>query len=313
MDYVMRVNGGETEGASCPSDEQLAQWLDGRLDTVAAHAVESHVADCAACAELVAAIGAGLTAWDESGTSSRSMTAAVSVGTNGRSTEGTSVVPMVVRKPRRSLRTWLAVAAAVVIGLGALTIERLQRPDIDADVRQLSAVQGGMRSTYGRLVAFEWAAPPRTFRAGVGPASSEALPLLDSAAALEEKYRDDDSPEARHARGLALLLAGELDRAVPLLDGARVSRPRDVRYLNDAAVAHLQRAWRRSDRQSLRLALDLSHQVVALDPDSPEGWYNLAMAARLADDDNLLRRATDTLARIEPRSEWTAELLAPER
>jgi hypothetical protein len=50
----------QTTTASCPSDETLAQWLDGRLEQVDAEALEGHAATCDACAEVKAAIRVAL-------------------------------------------------------------------------------------------------------------------------------------------------------------------------------------------------------------------------------------------------------------
>ena len=111
---------------------------------------------------------------------------------------------------------------------------------------------------------------------------------------------------------MALLVAGDVDAAIALLDDAAEMRPGDARFLNDAAVGHLQRAWATSDPGSLREARRLAEAAVTLRPDAPDGWFNLLWAARLGGDKVRAQDALEVLLRLEPAgSGWRIEAQAP--
>jgi hypothetical protein len=135
--------------------------------------------------------------------------------------------------------------------------------------------------------------------------------MVRHAQEVDRRYGADPAPEAIHAAGVARLVAGDTDGAITKLDAAVAARPRDPRFLNDAAAAHLQRARSGSDDQSLARARALLEEAVRLAADRPESWFNLWQAARQADDDVLAARAATALRRIEPASDWTREIDEP--
>ena len=198
---------------------------------------------------------------------------------------------------------------AVVAGLGAGWVWQQSRPRPSEDLLALASAQGEVRQTFGRLSEFGWAAPPAVTRSGaVPPAGTAPATLLDLAAEIDARARSRAAPEARHARGVALLVAGEVDAAIVELSAALDARPDDIRLINDAAVAYLQRAWSTSDGASAGEARRLAERVVALQPSSVEGWFNLLMAARLTDDEALATRAArEVIAREAPSSGWRKE------
>jgi tetratricopeptide (TPR) repeat protein len=280
---------------ACPSDETLAAWIDGMVAPAEADQVEAHVVACNACAELLAALGGAL--------------------------GEVQVVPADVPREaavRRGVFEWvgwrlIAVAAAVVLAVagGAVWHARSDAETADA-LRMLSAAQGRVRPTYGRLHGFDWAAPPPTLRAGSTGTVNASAALLNAASDIERRYEGSESPETRHVRGVALLLGGDVDAAIGLLDTAVGARPSDARFVNDAAVAHLQRAWATSDAASIREARRLAEAAVGLQSDSPDGWFNLMSAARLGGDKAREEQAVAALRRLEPAaSRWRNEIPIP--
>ena len=306
----------ERHAAPCPSDETLAAWLDDRLTPDESKRIEAHVADCDDCAELVAAIVPVLddialasegVLVDMAADAPKPITAFTAPGPRA-----TRVDPAPVHVRWRVRRTLQALAAAVTLAIGgAMFWQRGTDVPPAEDLRALAAVQGDVRQTHGRLVGFPWAEAPRTYRSAAAAGAPRA-DLLSTAEGIKQQYLHPETPSARHALGVALLLAGDVDSAVESLELAVNARPTDPRFANDAAVAHLQRAWASGDEQDLRRARQLAESIVAQHPNSAEGWFNLMMAGRRAGDQALEARAARRLAELEPAaSGWRTELARP--
>ena len=312
----MRPNDYDAHAETCPSDETLAAWLDDRVTLADRQSIEGHVADCDDCAELVAALAAVL---DDAGVGtqpvlaevpavSRMPIAALTDVANGGARTGFSRG----RDRWTVTRTMQALAATLVLAVGGAMFWQMGTDVHPAeDLRALAAVQGEMRHTQGRLYGFPWAEAPRTYRsATAGAATSTAR--SSTTAEIERRYKAQDTPEARHALGVALLVGGDIDAAIAALESAVAARPNDAMLSNDAAVAHLQRAWASGDATSLRRARQLAESIVAQHPRSAEGWFNLMMAGRRAGDKALEARAASRLAELEPAaSGWRTELPEP--
>jgi hypothetical protein len=117
VDYLKRLGRQHAAGlGDHPEPETLLAYHRGELDEAAADGVEEHVTFCASCADLVLAIPAFLEeaeVGEEVGGS-----ADTEVGRDTRKTElpGTVLPWRGVETPRR--RTWLPLAAGLLVGLG---------------------------------------------------------------------------------------------------------------------------------------------------------------------------------------------------
>jgi tetratricopeptide (TPR) repeat protein len=314
-------NDRRAAAAACPSDEALAAWLDARLDAEETERLEAHLAGCPTCLELVGALSPALALPDWRAGARPSFRddvpnapAAAVVRPLVRA-EASDPAPTPTSEPTpvpsaaRRWRPLLVAAALLAVAGGALTVVQFQRePDTSAAIERLSRAQGETRRTHGRLTAFAWAEPPATLRGVTESAPDHAAALATDAADIARVYGADRSASALHATGVAHLMAGDVDAAVSALDAAAAARPLDVRILNDAAVAHLQRASTQADDRSLLRARHLAEEAVRLQPDRADAWFNLAHIARLAGDHALTDRAREQCARLEPGSAWQREL-----
>jgi tetratricopeptide (TPR) repeat protein len=308
-------NDRRAAAAACPSDEALAAWLDARLDAKEGERLEAHLAGCATCLELVAALSPALALPDWRAGSRPSFREDVppppaAVVVQPLPAEVAHRAPAPAPIAARRWRPLLVAAALLVVAGGALTVVQFQRePETSAAFDRLSRAQGATRRTHGRLSGFVWAEPPATLRGGAtAPKADEGAALASSAADIARTFGADRSPSALHATGVANLVAGDLDAALGALDAAAAARPLDTRILNDAAVAHLQRASTAADDESLYRARHLAEEAVRLRPDAAEAWFNLAHIGRLAGDHALMDRAREQCARLEPGSAWHREL-----
>jgi tetratricopeptide (TPR) repeat protein len=314
METPVGDNDRRAAAAACPSDEALAAWLDARLDAAEGERLEAHLAGCATCLELVAALSPALALSDWRAGSRPSFREDVpgpprAAVVQPLPSEVGHRAPAPASIAARRWRALLVAAALLVVAGGALTVVQFQRePETSAAFDRLSRAQGATRRTHGRLSGFAWAGPPATLRGATTPKPDDRAALASSAADIARSYGADRSPNALHATGVAHLVAGELDAALGALDAAAAARPLDIRILNDAAVAHLQRASTAADDGSLYRARQLAEEAVRLRPDAAEAWFNLAHIGRLAGDHALMDRAREQCARLEPGSAWHREL-----
>jgi tetratricopeptide (TPR) repeat protein len=285
---------------ACPSDETMAAYLDDQLSVEERARVEAHMADCDACVELLAAIVPDLPVPASSEVRPDPLPFPVPPA---------PVAPPPVR-PRPLMRWMAPVAAGLVVVIGGAAALRQWR-DAGPGLEVLRAAHVDVRPVHGRLTSFGHAPEPPTTRSG-GPTMSDAsLSLLDAAAAVEAARRERTDATSRHAYGVALLVAGDVDGAITVLTEAVAARPDDVAVLNDAATAWLQKAQTTSDVQARQQARRLAERATAADASRPEGWFNLAKVALLDGDDAAMQRALARLREIEGASAWVAELAVP--
>lgn len=285
---------------ACPSDETMAAYLDDQLSVEERARVEAHMADCDACVELLAAIVPDLP--DPALVEGRGAPLPFPASP-------APVEPPPVR-PRQLMRWMAPVAASLVVVIGGAAALRQWR-DAGPGLEVLRAAHVDVRPVHGRLTSFGHAPEPPTTRSG-GPASSDAsLSLLDAAAAVEAARRERTDAASRHAYGVALLVAGDVDGAITVLSQAVAAKPDDVAVLNDAAAAWLQKAQTTSDVQARQEARRLAERATAADASRPEGWFNLARVAMLDGDDAAVQRALARLRAIEGASPWVEELAVP--
>ncbi len=109
------------------------------------------------------------------------------------------------------------------------------------------------------------------------------------------------------ALGLAYLVLGDVNRAVPVLEEA-ADRPRpDAHILSDLSAAYLARATRNSQPQDFANALTAAERAVKLDPGLAEGWFNRACALERLSLSEEARQAWQDYLKVDDRSGWAEE------
>lgn len=258
------------------------------------------MADCDACVELLAAIVPDLP--DPALVEGRGALLPFPVAPD-------PVEPPPVR-PRQLMRWMAPIAASLVVVIGGAAALRQWR-DAGPGLEVLRSAHVDVRPIHGRLTGFAYAPAPATMRSGDISDANISIPLLDAAAAVEAARSRRTSATSRHAYGVALLVAGDVDGAITVLSEAVAVRPADAAVLNDAAAAWLQKAQTTSDVQARQEARRLAERATAADASRPEGWFNLASVAMLDGDDAAVQRALARLRALEGASPWVEELAVP--
>lgn len=194
----------EDRTTPCPSDEVLAQFVEGNLARRQQRAVERHVADCSECIVVVSAASALL-----------------------ETSSGQTPAAAQWRWP------WLAAAAATLIALlmPLAVREFIEWRDPLATLRRVAARQEA-RPFEGRLAGFAHI-PFARIRSGAE--SSTSLAIRVEAERLDAEHAAGAG--MLHARGVAALLIGNRRQAVRLLTEAANAAPKDANLWNDYAVA----------------------------------------------------------------------------
>lgn len=174
-----------------------------------------------------------------------------------------------------------------------------------------AAASADRRPTFGRLSGFAWAAPPLTLRSGTSSTRAVSPSLRTAVDSIEASYASNSTVEGLHAYGVALLISGDTDGAIAALSRAAAMEPRDAGRLADASAAFLQRGRAYDDAEALAQSRRLSEAAIELDDTSAPAWFNLAVIGRATGDRGLVDRAHAALMRIEPTSQWLADIEQP--
>lgn len=206
--------------------------------------------------------------------------------------------------------------ATVVVFAGAATfLHPVSRPSGDGSIASLvKASSSDARSLEPRLSGgFAWA-PFRPARRG----GSKADPIFASAlGATLAKVRDVPAPAARHAEGVAELLAGHSAKALSTLTAA-AEQSSDPAVWNDLAVVFHETALRENAPELLADALVACDRALSQRPQFPEALFNRAIVIErlgLRDD---AREAWERYLVTDSTSGWATEArthfhaLAPE-
>lgn len=260
----------------CPDPSILAAFIEGTLDAPTRREVERHIADCPECPAVIAETARFLK-------------------TDVEEADGESDPP-----PRRHWR-WLAAAAAFAALCMAGAWQMEVRRDPLWKVKQIAA-ECKVRPVEGRLVGFEYAPFP-VLRSDRKPAVD--LALRAEAERLNESSETDAT--ALHARGVALLLTGEVRAALPLLEAATRLAPHNASFWCDLAAGYIS-AGTVGDPLMFSRARAAADRAVALSPSSADAHFNLAVAfERLGRGEDAVGAYLHTND-LEPSSQWREEV-----
>jgi tetratricopeptide (TPR) repeat protein len=258
----------------CVDPADLGAALDGALSSERAADVTRHISRCAKCRTLL---------------------------------ERAAEVEHEVKRSRRRFIWSLAAAAVIAIVLVALPIAmRRQQAPAAAIARLAGATRRDARTVEARLAGFPWAPPPALRRATGSMKTPQQMEMSGLAAQVLREFENDRSAGALHARGVALLVAGEAGMAVPLLEEASRSAPDDARIWNELSAAYLAAA-RPGDDSILRHALDSASNAIRLAPPLPEPYFNRALALERLDRPRDAAQAWNDYLRHDPRGAWATE------
>lgn len=267
----------------CPELEQLASWVDGRLDPEARAAVTAHLSSCERCYDTVLEVSRNV-----------------------------ADVKALHDAPTGWTRRWtvLAAAATVVLAVGAVVVWLMvgqaaprQRPELGELAASLNREPA--RSSPARFVGpFDYRPPPSLTRSG---ALHEASPDVRIAAARLEKAAASGSAQDLAALGVASVATGKLNEGVEILERVIRENADNAIYMNDAAAAYLSRALWMDRAEDWPRALTLSERALRLDPDLKEAYFNRALALeglKLFDE---AERAWLEFRDREQGTEWASE------
>jgi len=220
----------------------------------------------------------------------------------------------------------LATAAAVWLVVGSDRLMPGRRAN--AQLQALVTAVGTDRTIEGRLTGgFAYGPLRGPVRSGVtggfaygplrGPALSEVAvppsvaPDVRIAAAHSEKALAAlNTPEALHAMGLASLVVGDLDRAIPMFERAVAQPSPNPQFLTDLAAAYLARAARENRHQDLDKALAAADRAVKSNPTLAEAVFNRALALDRLSLTDEARTAWQDYLNVDDTSGWADEARA---
>ena len=278
----------------CPDLESMAAYLDGRLSDRERARITEHLAACEDCYFVF------------------SESAQTRVATEATPKRDARTWREWLATPKR---TWAAVGGALataacvwlLVAAGDVLPWRSGRPDLQA----LVAAVGTDRPIEARLIGgFAYGPMRGTVRAGA-PTPRAVSPDVRIAVARNEKsLAGVGTPEALHALGVASLIVGDLDRAIPMIERSVDQPSPDARFVSDLAAAYLSRAGRDNRSQDLVKALAAADRAVAVDSALAEALFNRALALeRLSLVDEARAAWTDYL-KVDDQSGWANEARA---
>jgi putative zinc finger protein len=274
---------------TCPTEETLAAFIDGRLEGADRDQVIEHATECADCRDTIVVA-------DEIGTESMD------------EDHGATV------KQFRSRRRYLPVFAAALAA--SIAVAFFWQPIRDrvkygSDGGRLLVIKGyeafPERPVEPRFSDFPYKKIKPTMRSA-GTEDGEARPsgaLLDAAIALEDADRSR-SWQPRRSKALNTLLLGDRDEAVRLMEDAeKAGGGSDPGFLNDLAAVYLARAqFGGADYSGRALAAAERAWSVAK---TPESAWNRALALERAGRDADALKAWQEYLAMDSNPDWATE------
>ena len=266
----------------CIDAEQIAAYVDGRVDPSTRRILEAHFAECGHCRAVL--------------------------------TETLAFVRKDPHHANTSFRNWPKFALASLVAaaaIGFMLIYVRQGRTVHSDRPELAelvaaAASEPTRLTEGRLTGgFSYKPPPVPTR---GAADRNVSPELKIAAAkIEQTMRRQETAAADAALGTASLAVGDLDKAVEHLEAAVEQKPDDAYFQNDLSAAYIARATRTGRAEDWPKAYAAAERAAKRDTTLLEPCFNRALALEGL---NLASDAADawsTCAQADPASEWASE------
>ena len=285
--------------SDCPSNETLAAFIDGRLDSRTRASVVKHLSTCMECSAFVSDAIAIRAAVGDAAFEPRGFAQPQSTTTGGK------VLPFRA----------LVAAAAIAAGLAAAffvpaiheSIPGLRSPGSEA----LAKVADARRVTLARIAELsEWREPAPRNR-GVGDDSSDEghdknYRLLTKAAAIQEAVEAHPTRRNLHNLGIAMLMDKKPQEAIDALERAAKLGPPDAALLNDLAAAYTDRRDRMGAKPDDEKAVAYADEAWQLGK-TPAAAWNRAMALKGLNRDAEAKAAWAQYLAIEKDPAWRKE------
>lgn len=269
----------DTNEARCPSLEEAAAFLDGRLTDSERQKLVKHASGCEACAALLAETARQL------------------------ESEGAAVRVSSFPARRGALAVAVAVGIAAVVAVAVLLPRRNGRePDRAALIDALE----GQRPFEPRLTGGFPFGPMRPVMRSASP-ESRPYKLLAAAAKLKETADAQESAGTLSSLGAAQLVLGESDSAVKTLEEANLLDPKNARILTDLAAAYLVHAEEKDHPEEIPRALEAAEKATELDPKLLEAWFDRAFALEVLALKNEAAKAWRDYLKLDAKSAWADE------
>jgi tetratricopeptide (TPR) repeat protein len=268
-----------------PPDQQLAAFVDGKLDERNRRTIIEHLSQCDECYAVF-----------QSASEFAEQEAAAEPA------RGTVVRPH-FRRPAVAALLASAAALTVVFGpmlRGRYDESRLQDAAAQRDVRVVEGRLGG-EPQYRRM--------KQTLRGDGDEAADENELLLQGRAyrLIEAAGKNPTATNLRRA-GIAWLLLEKRDQAIEELDRARRAGGDDVKLYTALAAAYQAKARATSDAKAAAKAVEAAEKAWSLEQTPVTAW-NRALALEEAASPNA-RAAWQDYLKLDSTSEWAKEVSA---
>ena len=273
----------------CPPLETIAAYLDDRLSGADRSRVAAHIADCETCYFVF--------------TEAARMRRRSDIAVNATPSR---IVGWPSRRVIWSAGGALATAASVMLAM-QLDWFGGRQSNHSAELRALVAAVGTDRTVEPRLIGGFVHAPLNATRAGGTAASGPSPDVRIAAAQIEKATGSSSSGEALHARGLAALVVGDVDRGVATLEEAVRTSPTDAQIHSDLAAAYIARASQRPERDDLQRGLAAANRALNLNRILVEALFNRALALERLSLNDDAREAWRAYLTIDDQSGWADE------
>ena len=263
----------------CPTDETLAMFASGNLDTQTRRNVLAHIEHCSDCMAAVLSATAHLeeerSVWSSRPTNSR---------------------------------WWMgAVAAAVLIAI--ISVPMLRRGH-DSIGKLVALAPKSERTIEPRLSGgFAWAPYHGPMRATGTSMDAARLELGGAAGEVINRAGHDRSAEVQHAAGVAMVLVEKPEEAAARLEAvARTSN--DAKTWSDLAAARYAAASQLGRASLYPTALAAADAALRIDPNLAEALFNRALILTRLGLTDEAKRAWQRYLQVDPSSSWAAEARA---
>jgi CHAT domain-containing protein len=270
-----------TDSSRCPSPEQIAAFVAGRLSGEELKMVMEHIRTCDDC-RLILADAAMIDREPE-------------------------FAEAALSSPRRRIsRWWLAAAAVVVLGITVLWT-RSFRASNDAIHHLVEASPRDGRYLEPRLSGgFAWAQILPVSRDVNQPLDPREMKLIGVAGDVLQQTANDPSPEAQHGAALAHLLAGRPNEAATLLDSLAASS-KDATIWSDLAAARYASGVQAGQAQQFGQALVAADTALGINSTLPEALFNRALIVERLGLRDRAAVAWEQYLAADGKSAWAAE------
>ena len=260
----------------CPSPSDLAAFTEGGLDPSHRRAITRHLLECEICYAVVRETAVVLAALE----------------------------PPVRQRTWRTRRTFLAVAASLIVVVGLAVMLRLPAWTVAAALRDLASNMSEHRPFEARLAGFAHAPAVVVTRGAEG---NESPQLFAAAAHAERRLEGRTDGAALHALGVAALVRGRHDDAIASLERA-VEQTASAGFLSDLSAAYLARGRARGERADVIRAAELAERALGRDARFAPAAFNRALAIEAQPERrDEARGAWDAYLAIDDASAWADE------